>query len=63
MDFEDVRGLIIGVFLGFFFGMLFIIGLTSNFGIVPEYHEAKTLCEKELPRNQVCGMTFVPVDI
>ena len=61
MDSKDVKGLISGVFLGFFFGMLFIIGLTSNFGILPEYHAAKEVCEKELPRTQVCGMTFVPV--
>ena len=63
MDSEKGKGYIAVSMIGFCAGIAFTILITTNFGIVPEYHEAKTLCEKELPRHQVCGMTFVPVDI
>ena len=46
--------------IGFVAGAAFIMAMSLNFSIVPKYHHAKEVCEKDLPRNQVCVMTFVP---
>lgn len=49
-----------GVLLGVIVGIVAILLLISNVGIVPQYHEAKGKCEESLPRSQVCVMKLVP---
>jgi len=60
IEFEDVRGLVLGGGMGLLLGALLMVFFDTEFGIVPDYLAAKAACEKELPRNQVCVMTFIP---
>lgn len=57
---DNLKGLyvfLIGSLIGFLVGSILIIETDE---VIQQYYKQKTLCEKTLPRNQVCEMKFVP---
>ena len=56
MNADSVIGLLGGGLIGILLGVV----IMASGGTMAEYREAKTTCEKNLPRNQVCVMYFKP---
>ena len=49
------------VFMGFVFGFIFGLALTSALGALGREAEAvKAACEASLPRDEHCVLTYVP---
>ena len=56
MTIENAYSLIFGILIG----IALTLVIMGNSGVIAAYHEAKELCEVNLPRSEECHMVFVP---